>query len=453
VTSRTFPDGPRLNFPIVAIAQMFPRRFPFDPLAFNVSLARKYGDIAFFRLGPLRVYQVNRPDLIREVLVDQAHKFHKPRLLKRGARRMLGSGLLTSDGNLWKQQRKLIQPAFRHDRLSKYSDTMVAHSLRIVESFRDGEVVDISAVMGKLTQSVVVKALFGEDLPPEIADVGDALLTVSEAANQRLNAVLQLPSWVPTRKNLHERKALARLDVVLRLLIHTRRNSGLQHDDLLSVLLEATDDESHARMSDHQLRDELMTLFLAGQDTTANALTWTWYLLARHRGVEVKLREELARVLAGRPPAAADLPALGYVEMVLRESMRLFPPVPAFAREPVEDVVLGGYPIAKGSLITFSTYALHRDPKFFPDPERFDPERFAPGCEESRPRYSYLPFGGGPRICIGNGFAMMEARLILASIAQRCSLTLDPIVEIAPKQVVTLRPDGPVRMRVRIPGR
>jgi len=232
------------------------------------------------------------------------------------------------------------------------------------------------------------------------------------------------------------------------MLIQTRRRSGQSRDDLLSVLLAAVDEDDGASMSDQQLRDEMMTLFLAGHETTANALTWTWYLLARHPAVEKKLLEELHGVLAGRPPAMDDLPKLPYTEMIIREAIRLYPPAPGFAREPIENVTIGGYDVLKGSVVTVNTYALQRDGRFFPDPERFDPERFAPGWEERIPRYAYLPFGGGPRVCIGNGFAMMEARLILATVAQRYKLSLEPLEEIAPIQLVTLRPSRPVRMKL-----
>jgi cytochrome P450 len=217
---------------------------------------------------------------------------------------------------------------------------------------------------------------------------------------------------------------------------------------LQSVLLSATDADNGARMSDRQLRDEMMTLFLAGQDTTAHALTWTWYLLARHPDVEAQLLDELRRVLAGRAPRATDLPKLPYTEMIIREAIRLFPPAPAFARQPIEDVTVGEWEIPKGSLITVSTFALQRDGRFFPEPEQFHPDRFAPGWEERISRFAYLPFGGGPRVCIGNGFAMMEARLVLATVGQRCKLLLEPNSEIAPKQLVTLRPSHAVRMRV-----
>ena len=232
-------------------------------------------------------------------------------------------------------------------------------------------------------------------------------------------------------------------------LIAARRISGEKRDDLLSVLLTAVDDESSGRMSDRQLRDEMMTLFLAGQETTATALTWTWYLLSQHPDVEARLLNELHQVLRGRTPTAADLPNLPYTEMVVREALRLYPPAPGVAREPIEDVEIGGYHVPKGSLVTVNTYALHRDPRFFDAPDRFDPERFARGWEDRIPRYAYLPFGGGPRVCIGNGFAMMEARLILATVAQRCQLSLEPFQEVVPIQLVTVRPRGPVRMRLK----
>jgi len=449
--SRRFPNGPILSFPRVVIGQMFPSRYPFNPLEFNLAIAREFGDIAYFRFGPLRIYQLNHPELIRQILVEQAAKFYKPNLLKRAARRMLGQGLLTSDGALWKQQRKLIQPAFRHERLTAvYGGVMTTHARQLVNSFSDGEVRDIGDDMGKLTLAIVVKSLFGEDLPRSADGVGELVTAVAEAANDRVNSPLQLPSWIPTRRNRRERRAFARLDAIISELISVRRTSAAQRDDLLSVLLAAVDTETGAGMTDRQLRDEMMTLFLAGQDTTANALTWTWYLLARNPDVEQKLHEELQRVLAGRAPVAADLVKLPYTEMIILEAMRLFPPAPIFARQPIEHVVVGEYEIPKGSLVMISTYALHHDERFFPQPERFDPDRFAPGWEERIPRYAYVPFGGGPRVCIGNGFAMMESRLILATVAQRCKLRLEPNEEIAPKQLVTLRPSQAVRMRVEM---
>jgi cytochrome P450 len=448
-----YPDGPRINLPLAIAGQMLPAFSRFDPLAFGLELARKYGDVAYYHLGPLRVYQLNHPDLVRQVLVGQPEKFHKPRLVKRAFRPFAGNGLLTSDGELWKQQRKLIQPAFRHRQLAAYGDVMVAQTLRMVESFTDGEVREITSEMTKLTLDVVVSALFGSELPPEAREIGGSMNAVMDAANYRVNRPLHIPYWVPTRRNLRERRVLARLDLMLRALVRARRASGGSpggsREDLLSVLLAAVDEDSGVGMSDQQLRDEMMTLFLAGHETTATALTWTWYLLSRHPEVDAKLLEELDRVLGGRAPAATDLPKLPYTEMVIREAIRLYPPGPSFAREPVEDVTIGGYMVREGSIVLVNTYALQRDPRFYADdPERYDPERFAPGWEERIPRYAYLPFGGGPRVCIGNGFAMMEVRLILATVAQHYKLSLESSEEIKPVQLVTLRPSGPVRMRL-----
>ena len=450
---RTQPDGPRINLPLAIISQFLPSAFPFDPLAFGLNLARSYGDIAYYRIGPLRVYQVNHPDFVRWILVEQASKFQKPRLLKRAFRPFAGRGLLTNDGAFWRQQRKLIQPAFHHRQLAMYGDLMVAHAARMIESFEDGEVREIASEMAKLTLGIVVRTLFGADLPPEARGISRSMNAVLDAANHRVNYPFQLPLWVPTRRNLRERRAVAGMDSLLRTLVLTRSASGEARDDLLSMLLAAVDEDSGVGMSDQQLRDEMMTLFLAGHETTATALTWTWYLLARHPEVEAKLAEELCASLGGRTPAPADLPNLPYTEMVIRESLRLYPPGPLFAREPIEDVTIGGYKVPAGSLVAVNPYALQRDPRFFEDPERFDPARFAPGWEERIPRYAYLPFGGGPRICIGNGFAMMEARLILATVAQRWQMSLATPAEIPPVQTITLRPRDPIRMRLQKRGR
>jgi cytochrome P450 len=447
---RTYPEGPKINYLLAIIGQMLPNLFPFDPLAFNLSIAREFGDVAYYHVGPLKVYQLNHPDLARQILVEQPEKFHKPQVIKRAFRPFAGNGLLTSDGALWRQQRKLIQPAFHHKHVATYTDVMVAHALRMVHSWEEGQVREINADMMKLTLGVVVKALFGADMTGEAEDVGELMTAVLDATNQRLNSAVQIPEWVPTRRNLREKRALAKLDAMLQDLIRTRRASGEDKGDLLSMLLMAVDEDSGARMSDQQLRDEMMTLFLAGHETTANALTWTWYLLSQNPEVEAKLLDELHRILGGRTPTVTDLPNLPYNEMVVREAIRLYPPAPGFTREPIEDINIGGYDVPKGSLVTVITYALHRDPRFFDDPETFEPERFAPGWEERIPRYAYLPFGGGPRVCIGNGFAMCEARLILATVAQRYQLTLEPDQEIVPIQLVTVRPKNGIRMRLRM---
>ena len=446
--SRKYPPGPRVNLLLALIAQTLPKWFPFDPLEFNLTLARQFGDIAYYRVGPLRVYQLNHPNLARQILVEQPEKFQKARLIKRAFRPFAGNGLLTSDGALWRQQRKLIQPAFHPKQLATYADVMVAHALRMVDSWRDGEVREISSEMTKLTLGIVVKSLFGAEMTREAEGIGMLMATVLDASNQRLNSAVQIPDWVPTPRNLRERRSLAKLDVMLQDMIQTRRASNSDGGDLLSVLLSAVDADDGTRMSDRQLRDEIMTLFLAGHETTANALTWTWYLLAQHPEVAAQLLDETQHVLRGRTPTTTDLPNLPYSEMVVREAIRLYPPAPGFAREPIEDMSIGGYVVPKGSLISVITYALHRDPRFFHDPELFDPERFAPGWEERVPRYAYLPFGGGPRACIGSGFAMMESRLVLSTVAQRYQLRLEPNQQVVPIQLVTVRPKNGIRMRL-----
>jgi cytochrome P450 len=442
------PPGPRTNLLLAVIGQMLPRLFPFDPLAFGLAVAREFGDIAHYSLGPLHVYQLNHPDFARQILVEQPDKFHKARLIKRAFRPFAGEGLLTSDGALWKRQRRLMQPAFHHGQLVTYGAVMVEYAARMADMFRDGQTLDVDADMSKLTLRIVGKTLFGADVAGEAEEVGRLMVSVLDAANQRLNSALQLPSWVPTARNLREKRALARLDEILQGLIATRRSSCEQTNDLLSVLLGATDEDSGSGMSDQQLRDEMMTLFLAGHETTAMALTWTWYLISQHPDVEARLHAELDRVLHRRTPTAADLVHLPFTEMVVREAMRLYPPAAGFAREPIEDVTIGGYTVPRGSLVTVNIYALHRDPRFFEEPERFDPERFATGWEDRIPRYAYLPFGGGPRVCIGNGFATMEARLILATVARRWRLTLEPGQAVVPVQLVTTRPRDSIRMQL-----
>jgi len=446
------PPGPNINLVLAVIGQMFPSRFPFDPLAFGIDIARQFGDIAHYQVGPLHVYQLVHPDFARQILVEEPEKYYKARLIKQAFAPFAGQGLLTSDGALWKQQRKLMQPAFHHGQLTSYGAVMVRRATNMLESFNDGAVVEIQEEMSRLTLAIVVETLFGADVTREAKELGGLMIAVLDAANDRINSVLRVPSWVPTPRNLREKRALARLDELFDSFIAAHRAPGEMSGkpaDLLSVLLAATDEESGIRMSDKQLRDEMMTLFLAGHETTAMALTWAWYVLSQHPDVEAKLADELSRALNGRPPTVADLAQLPYTEMVIRETMRLYPPAPGFAREPIEDVRIGGYVVPRGSLLSVNTYALHRDRRFFDDPERFDPGRFSAGWEERIPRYAFLPFGGGPRVCIGNGFAMMEARLILATVAQRWRLSVEPGQQIVPAQLVTVRPKHGIRMRVQ----
>ncbi len=442
------PPGPRINIVLAVIGQMLPHLFPFDPLAFGLDNARTFGDIVYYKVGPLRVYQVSHPDFARQVLVEEPEKFHKPRLIKNAFRPFAGEGLLTSDGALWKQQRKLMQPAFHHGALASYAAVMVRHASRTADGFTAGQTIELQAEMSALTLPIVVECLFGGDVTQYANEVSRLMVAVLDASNHRLNSALRLPSWVPTPRHLRERRALRRLDQILHELIAARRAALDGRHDLLSMLLSAVDQETGARMSNEQLRDEMMTLFLAGHETTANLVTWTWFLLSRHPQAEAALFEQLDRVLHGRPPAIADLPALPQTEMIVREALRLYPPAPGVAREPIEDVSIGGYAVPKGSLISVNAFAMQRDARFFPEPERFDPERFAPGWEQRISRYAYLPFGAGPRVCIGNSFALMEARLILATLAQRWRFTLEPGQDVRPMQLVTVRARDGIRMRL-----
>jgi cytochrome P450 len=444
----TRPPGPHINLPLAVIAQMMPRFFPFDPLTWGLDIVRQFGDIAHYQLGPLHVYQIAHPDMARQILVEQAERFHKARLIKVAFAPFAGDGLLTSDGQLWKQQRKLMQPAFHHTHLAAYGNEIVTRASQLADGLEHDRVVDVLHQMATLTLAVVVKCLFSADVTREAPEVGRLMTAVLDAANHRLNSVVHLPSWVPTGRNRREKRALARLDRILEAAIDAHRAAQTPSHDLLSMLLSALDEDTGARMTNRQLRDEMMTLFLAGHETTATALTWTWYLISQHPEVEAKLSRELDDVLRGRAPTPADLANLPYTEMVVREAMRIYPPAPGVAREPIEDVEIGGYTVPAGSLISLNTYAMHRDRRFFTDPDRFDPERFARGWEERIPRYAYLPFGGGPRICIGNGFAMMEARLVVATLAQRLRLSLEPQQEVVPMQLVTVRPKHGLRMRV-----
>jgi cytochrome P450 len=426
------------------------REFREDPLAF-VRTASAYGDLVRWRIGPFPVYMVTAPELVQELLVSQAPKFYKSRSTKAALRETLGQGLLLSDGSLWKRQRRLVQPAFHTRRITAYADTMVAFTLQVADRWTDGEMVDIGHEMMELTLRVVAKSLFDTEMSEDVARIGEVATVGQEIANHRLNQVFALPHWLPTEENRTGRRIVAQLDEVLRPMMAARRASGEDRGDLLSMMLLAQDDDG-GNMNDRQVRDEAATLFLAGHETTAVAMTWTWTwtwaLLSQHPDVEQRLHAELQSVLGGRAPGAADLPQLPCLERVVQESMRLFPPAWITSRGAIEAVDLGRYHLKKGSTVFVSPYGLHHDARWFTEPERFDPDRFTPQREAAVARYAYLPFGAGPRVCIGNSFAMMEARLLLATLAQRVRLRLSPAVSLQPAPLITLRPRRAIRMQV-----
>ena len=440
----TYPPGPK--------RQLFGGNFvAFRRAAveFLQRLARDYGDIVYFKMGPQDVYFLNHPDYVKDVLVTHHQNFIKGRALQR-AKRLLGEGLLTSEHDFHRRQRRLAQPAFHRQRVAAYATAMTDFGARTRERWRDGETLDISHEMMRLTLAIVGKTLFDADVEDEAQEIGQALTDVINL----FDVLLLLPfseylDKLPLPQTRRFQRARDRLDATIFRMIEERRRSRSDRGDLLSMLLFAQDEEGHTgQMTDEQVRDEALTIFLAGHETTANALTWTWYLLSQHEEVETKLHAEIDAVLGGRLPTVDDVPRLRYTEMVFAESMRLYPPAWAIGRLAVTDYEVGGYRVPARSLVLLSQYVMHRDARYFPDPERFDPERWTTEAREARPQYSYFPFGGGPRRCIGEGFAWLEGILLIATLAQRWRLRLVPDHPVELKPVITLRPKHGMRMTV-----
>jgi cytochrome P450 len=436
-----YPPGPKRRIPFAGLLAY--RR---GPLPFFQNLAKQYGDISYFKLGPQEAYFLNHPDYIKDVLVTNNQNFMKGLVLQR-AKRLLGEGLLTSEGDYHRRQRRLAQPAFHRQRIASYADVMTGYGLRMRERWHDGETRDISEEMMRLTLAIVGKTLFDADVESDAADVGDAMSVVMELFETLTLPFFELLQKLPLPQLRRFDNAKVKLDRIIYRLIDDRRRSGVDRGDLLSMLLLAHDEEGDGgQMSDEQLRDEAMTIFLAGHETTANALTWTWYLLSQHREIEEKLHRELDEVLGSGPPTFADVARLPYTEKILAESMRLYPPAWAIGRLSTVDCEIGGYAVARRSLVLMSQYVMHRDGRYYQNPLSFDPERWTAEARESRPQFSYFPFGGGPRRCIGEGFAWMEGILLIATIAQEWQMRLVPHHPVALKPVITLRPKHGMKM-------
>jgi cytochrome P450 len=433
-----FPPGP-----LPASRSGSFKNYSRDPLGFLPALARQYGDIVTMRFYKFRVYYVNHPDYIEEVLVNQARKFIKGRIL-RANKGLFGNGLLTSEGEFWLRQRRLAQPAFHRARIAAYAETMVRFTERMLQGWRGGESRDVHAEMMRLTLQIVTKTLFDADVDADVQEVGRALEAIMEH-NSDFRRLILTPSWLPTLRNIRAALATRRLNQIIYRIIGQRRTAAHDAGDLLSMLLNAQDEDG-SRMTDRQLRDEVITLFLAGHETTALALSWTWWLLAQHPQVEAKLHAELDAVLDGRTPTLEDLPKLPYTDHVITESMRLYPPAWGMARLAIEDAEIGGYTIRKGCGVSLSQWVVHRDPRWYESPEEFRPERWEGDLLKRLPRFAYFPFGGGPRQCIGNSFALMEAALLLATIAQKFRLGLVPGQVVVPLASITLRPRHGIRV-------
>jgi cytochrome P450 len=414
------------------------RQFRAGLLDFLLVTAREYGPLANFRIGPRRVFLASGPDLIEQVLVTDAKHYIK-HFGARAYKPVLGNGLVTSEGAFWRRQRKLIQPAFLKTRVQSYVPVMGELTNRMLDSWVPGRSVHIDYEFETLTSKIALKTLFDLDDPGERERFSDALKLAFDLMNERLRQIFKFPLWVPTPANLRLQRAVSELDRTVQKFIASGRSRKPLGDDLLSQLLLAQHEDG-TPMSDRQLRDEAMTLYLAGHETTALTLAWSWYLLSQHRHVEEKLVTEWQHVLAGATPTTDHLPRLPYTAAVIAESMRLFPPVYVIGREATTDLTLGGYRVKRGYTVLMSQWVNHRDPVYFPDPEEFCPERWENGLAKRVPKFAYYPFGGGQRICVGNTFALMEAAIILAAVGQRYRFTLDPEAVIDIKPQITLLP-------------
>jgi cytochrome P450 len=437
-----------------------------DPLTLFREARDRYGDVVRFKFGPFQYYLVNDPDIVKHVLVDNPKSYTKSRNYL-GLKIVLGEGLLTSEGDHWRRQRKLTQPAFHRDKLAGFADSM-AMATRDMLTRWTSEGADkafcIHAEMMRLTFRIVGLTLFSSDVDGDAKDVGHALEVAMHWANDYAESMIRVPPYIPTPGNVRFKRAKKTLDnVVFRLIAERRAQAATSGDfggDLLGMLMAATEEPdpnaassasttARAGMDDQQLRDEIITMILAGHETTANLLSWTFSLLSKHPDVECRVLEEARRVLGDRDPVLEDVRSLEYTKMVLEEALRLYPPAWVFERQAILPDMLGKYAIEPGAIVALCPYVIHRHPDHWENPEGFDPERFRPERTEKRARYAYLPFGGGPRMCVGNHFAMMEAQILLAMIVREQRLELEPGHHVVLDPVITLRPKHGIKVRRR----
>jgi cytochrome P450 len=438
------PPGPK-GSPIMGVMRDFNR----DQLGFIERTRDEYGDIAWMRFLYVPALFLYHPDDVEYVLVTNARNFIKSMSLRSNFfQRLVGKGLLTSEGEEWKRARRLSQPAFHRERVASYGQVMSNYANRLTAKWQDGETLDVHPEMMRLTLEIVVQCLFSADVSHDVDDVGATLKELIKpfAAQATLGWILN--NRLPTPAHLRFHRLARKIDNVVYRIISERRAGGGDKGDLLSMLLAARDEDG-SQMSDRQLRDEVMTLFLAGHETTALTLAWSWYLLGTHPEVEERFQAELDEVLGGRPPTAADLPRLKFTEQIAKESMRLYPPAFGLGREAVNDCEIGGYRIPAGTQVFLFQWATQRDPRFYDEPAAFRPERWTEDFIERLPKYAYFPFGGGPRVCIGASFAMMEVILCLAAIGQRFRLELDRDHPVSIYPAMSLRPNDGIKVVVR----
>jgi cytochrome P450 len=436
---REYPPGPRDWCFGLALGQRLRRR----PLEMMTDVARNYGDLTYFRLGPYRIYSVNHPALVREVLVSKAKQFPKAARSTRVLSQFDGQGLAVSQGDFWLRQRRLVQPAFHSRRLGRYAEITVELTRRRMERWRPGAVYHVADEMTHLAIEVIAKALFDVEVGDQVSQLREAVGIFSETLFREISAPFVLPDWLPLPAKRRKRWAIRSVDTLIRDIIRARRATGEDKGDLLSMLLLAVDEAGNgAGMTDEQARDEAVTLFRGGHDTTAAGLAWIWYLLARHPEAEARLLQEVDAVLQSRPATYADLPQLRYTEMVVKESLRLYPPVWAlFGREANTEVQLGGFVLPRGAQVLILPWGIHRNPRFFENAENFDPGRFGPERIEGLTPDAYIPFGLGPHLCIGASFATMQMVLTVATVLQRFRWTLAPEQgPVEPEPHVAIRP-------------
>jgi cytochrome P450 len=429
------------------------RAFGEDRLGFLAESAR-IAPIVKFRLGHRRVYLVSHPDLIRDLLVTRHRHLTRDPLVRRILEKTLGVGLLTSEGEAWKRHRRMIAPALHLQQVRGYADIMARHALALTERWHDGQEADVEQEMDGLTLSIVTAALFRVDSTARTATVAATVPALQAIATTQFDRLLQIPDWLPTPENRRQRALSDTLGRIVSEAIQQRRASGADGDDLLTMMVNMTDAETGARLSDEEIRAEVLTLYLAGYDTTALTLTYVWYHMARQPEIAARFHAEIDAVLGGRPPGFDDLDALPYTRMVFKEALRLYPAAYLLMRAAAEPLEIGGHRIPANSVLMTSPYAMHRHPERWQDPERFDPERFADNAERGWHTFKYFPFGGGPHICIGNQFASVEGPLILATIGQRYRFELlHPSQPLELEPQITLGPKGgmPLRLHRRAP--
>ncbi len=442
-------EAPRVSGGLPFLGQLAEARR--DPIALFLRAQAAHGDVARLRFGPFDYVLVNDPAAIKRVLVDNAANYHKSRSYA-GLRALLGEGLLTSEGAFWRRQRRLAQPAFHRERLAALAVAMASEVERMLGRWgrlEPGAALDAHAEMMRLTFAIVGRTLLSTDVDGDASAVGEALGVCLTWTNQHAEALVRVPPSLPTPSNLRFRRARGTLDALIYRVIRERRAAAEPGADLLGLLMAVVDEGTGERMSDAQLRDELLTLVLAGHETTANLLAFAFHALSTHPHWRGEVEREVDAALGGRAPTAADLPALGLTRAVLDETLRLYPPVWAFEREALAADVVGGFRVPKGAVVAVSPYVLHRHPAHWDNPEGFDPTRFSPGRAAGRHKFAYLPFGGGPRTCIGNAFAMTEATIVLAMVAQRYRLERDPARPLALDPSVTMRPARGLHCRLR----